>query len=223
MAPSRRTPDRRPRAAGRGTPAPSAARPPGGRSGAKRPTPSCTTPRSGTSATRPGGTSPAPEPRAAAEGGRPSGRVAIVALILLVLVISYASSLRAWLQQRDDVAAARAELAQTQTSIEDLERTKLRWEDPAFIEQQARLRLGWVLPGEVGYRVIGADGEPLGDSVLEPEELAAQAAPEDWYASLWGSIEAAGADPEADAAAEQTAPDPDAILRPSREREQDGS
>ncbi len=141
----------------------------------------------------------------------------MVALILLVLVISYASSLRAWLQQRDEVAEARVELTQTRQHIEDLGQAKLRWEDPAFIEQQARVRLGWVLPGEVGYRVIGADGEPLGDTVLPPDALVEESEPEDWYALMWASIETAGQDPEADAA-EPAPPDPRKILRPSRER-----
>lgn len=146
----------------------------------------------------------------------------MVTLILLVLVISYASSLRTWLQQRDDLDEARAELVLTQRTIEDLGRAKLRWQDPAYVEQQARLRLGWVLPGEVGYRVIGADGEPLGDTVLPPDSLADDSVPQDWYASVWGSIEAAGRDPEAaDAEPEQT-PDPKVVLRPSRDRAGDG-
>lgn len=162
-------------------------------------------------------TAPAPTPVPGREGGRFSGRAALVALILLVLVISYASSVRAWLQQRDDLSEARAELASTQDEIAGLKETQRRWDDPAFIEQQARLRLGWVLPGEVGYRVIGADGEPLGETVVAPDPLADEATSPDWYASLWGSIEVAGEDPEAeDAQPEQTAPDPDEILRPQR-------
>ena len=163
-----------------------------------------------------GSVPPEPATTKDAEGGRSSGRAAMVTLILLVLVISYASSLRAWLQQRDELTGARAELEQTHEQIEDLEQTTMRWKDPAFIEQQARLRLGWVLPGEVGYRVIGADGEPLGDTVLAPDSLVEEPAAEDWYASVWGSIEAAGQDGEADDVQSEQIPDPEEILRPSR-------
>jgi len=174
----------------------------------------------GTSAAR-GGAPPVAEGTTGGEGGRSSGRVAVVALILLVLVISYASSLRAWLQQRDDLAQAQVELVQTRERIDELGQTKLRWEDPAFVEQQARLRLGWLLPGEVGYRVIGADGEPLGATVSEPDSIADEPVQQDWYASVWGSIVAAGVDPEADAETEPVTPDPDKILRPTREPAKD--
>ena len=30
------------------------------------------------------------------------------------------------------------------------------------MKTQARERLGWVVPGEIGYKVVGADGKPLG-------------------------------------------------------------
>lgn len=119
-------------------------------------------------------------------------------LVLLVLVISYASSLRAWLQQRDEIAAARADIAQTQASVDALEQAKLRWQDPAYVQQQARERFGWVLPGEVGYRVIGTDGTTLGAPPAPTQPSAAASAP-DWYVSVWDSIRAAGEPPQASA------------------------
>ena len=116
-------------------------------------------------------------------------------LVLLVLVISYASSLRAWLSQRDDIAAARAELTETSDRVQDLQTGIERWEDPAYVRNQARERLGFVLPGEVGYNVLGVDGEPIGSElsldapVVEPVDVAET----DWYSALWGSVEEAGA------------------------------
>ena len=116
-------------------------------------------------------------------------------LVLLVLVISYASSLRAWLSQRDDIAAARAELTETSDRVQDLQTGIERWEDPAYVRNQARERLRFVLPGEVGYNVLGVDGEPIGSElsldapVVEPVDVAET----DWYSALWGSVEEAGA------------------------------
>jgi hypothetical protein len=118
-----------------------------------------------------------------------------VLLVLLVLVISYASSLRAWLSQRDDIAAARAELVETNRRVQDLQTGIERWKDPAYVRNQARQRLGFVLPGEVGYNVLGADGEPIGselsldEPVVEPKEEVET----DWYSSVWGSVQEAGA------------------------------
>ena len=71
-----------------------------------------------------------------------------------MLVISYASSLRAWIDQRAEIASVEADIAATQERVDQLEQTKQRWHDEAYIRRMARERFGWVLPGEVGYRVI---------------------------------------------------------------------
>jgi len=114
--------------------------------------------------------------------------------VLLVLLISYASSLRAWLQQREEIAAAQADLVQTQARIDALEQAKLRWSDPDYVQAQARERFGWVLPGEVGYRVIDPDGDPLGAAAqLAAVSPVSDQAVEDWYETVWQSIESAGA------------------------------
>jgi len=118
----------------------------------------------------------------------------VLVLVLLVLVISYASSLRAWLQQRDEIEAARVDIARSQASVDQLERERERWEDPAYVQQQARERLGWVRPGEVAYRVIDADGTTLGapaPAAILPGEPSSE-----WYDDVWGSIREAGMAPE---------------------------
>jgi cell division protein FtsB len=219
MTPTRRTPPRRP---GNGRPgAGTSAR----GTSARRPassTRASSTRTSGTTRTA-GPAVPGPGEPPGEERGRPSGRIAVVVLVLLVLVISYASSLRAWLAQRDEIDAARAELVQTQERVDQLRTDAERWQDPAFVTAEVRRRLGWVLPGEVGYRVLGPDGRPVGgdvsleDPVAEPEE-----APVDWYSSLWGSVEEAGVDPEeaaAQAAEEAVRPDPDAVIGEDPDRD----
>jgi len=135
--------------------------------------------------------------------------------VLLVLVISYASSLRAWLQQRGDLAAARADIAQTQAEVEALEQERLRWEDPAYVQQQARARFGWVLPGEVGYRVIDSDGTTLGAPAAPSAPTEAATEPAEWYASVWGSIEAAG---EVQAPTAERTPARDGVITPHGRR-----
>ncbi|PJJ56845.1 septum formation initiator [Mumia flava] len=119
--------------------------------------------------------------------------MAVLLLVLLVLAISYASSLKAWLQQRDALAAAHARIDASTEAIAELEKQKARYDDPEFVEQQARSRFGWVMPGEVGFTVLGADGEPVGDA----PELTAPTSTEDeggpvWWNRLWSSVETAG-------------------------------
>ena len=126
--------------------------------------------------------------------------------MVAVLAVSYASSTRAWLQQRSDLNALNADIADRQADVAALKQEKQRWKDPAYIEMQARLRFGWLMPGETGYRVIGDDGAILsaGTSRLStPAEVAGDEPPE-WWEGAWGSVVEAGKDPAA--AAAQAAP-----------------
>lgn len=162
-------------------------------------------------------------PAAAPQRYRPrfTGRAAVLGLVLLVLVISYASSLRAWLQQRAEIAAAQADIVQTQASIDALEQAKLRWSDPDYVQAQARERFGWVLPGEVGYRVIDPDGDSLGAAAqLAAPPPVSDLAGEDWYEAVWQSIESAGTLGPDSAAKPTGSGRPDVIKPPKGHRSQ---
>lgn len=119
-------------------------------------------------------------------------RALALGVVLLVLTISYASSLRVYFDQRRDIADTKAAIAQHQQAIADLTDEIAKWNDPAFVKRQAREQLGWVLPGETGYRVIGPDGKPVGPGAQingagRPDESETEA----WWAKLFGSLEAA--------------------------------
>jgi hypothetical protein len=117
--------------------------------------------------------------------------------VLAVLAVSYASSARAWLRQRNEIADLTAQIKASQAAIDGLHEERHRWDDPAYVKQQAHDRFGWVMPGETGYRVIGDDGEPLGDASNQLAEPVTQ--PRDggaaWWDAAWSSVEGAGADP----------------------------
>ncbi|MFD2079202.1 Cell division protein FtsB [Actinopolymorpha cephalotaxi] len=124
-----------------------------------------------------------------------TGRAAILALVIAALVISYASSLRAWVEQRSQIAALRTEETQRTKRVASLEKELRRWHDPAYVQAQARERLRWVKPGETGYVVVDEDG-----SVSKAPAVAGAAAvptgpQQAWWSSLWGSVERAGVQP----------------------------
>ncbi|MGI8576902.1 MAG: FtsB family cell division protein [Nocardioidaceae bacterium] len=145
-----------------------------------------------------------------------TGRAAILALILAVLAVSYASSVRAWLKQRSDVNTLTAEIASRRAQVAELEQSKRRWHDPAYIETQARLRFGWVLPGEIGYHVIGADGQVWTDGTraLSAPDAITTASPQEWWQREWGSVVQAAKTPEQVAAATLKKPRPAARIGP---------
>lgn len=126
---------------------------------------------------------------------------------MAVLGVSYASSIRAWLNQRSSQQTLSAQVAATQAEIAKLKADKARWNDPAYVEAQARLRFGWVLPGERGYRVIGSDGKVLSsgnDELLGFTPGQGAAAPP-WWAGAVRSLQAADRPPaEPDAAPTRT-------------------
>ena len=142
-------------------------------------------------------------------GRRPSltARAIALVVVLLILTISYASSLRIYFAQAHDIAAARVEIAERQQRMTTLQQDLARWGDPAYVRAQARERLGWVVPGETGFQVVGVDGKPLGGGAEIDAGSGPAKAPEDaWYADLWGSVAAADQPVPAGQQAQQAKP-----------------
>ena len=125
-----------------------------------------------------------------------TGRAAVLVLVLAVLTVSYASSLRAYLQQRAHIGELKSQIAEREANINDLEREKKRWDDPAYVKAQARARFGYLMPGEAGFEVIGPDGEPLEAqaSLNDPDDVI-KTVPTAWWTSAWESMELAGNPP----------------------------
>jgi hypothetical protein len=134
-------------------------------------------------------------------------------LVLAVLAVSYASSMRAYLEQREHLESLRTSIAESQENIEALRREKRRWKDPAFIEAQATQRLSWVMPGEISFQVIDEDGLPLDheDTLSDPDGIDVENEPA-WWETAWQTMEAAG-HPE-------DVPNPVEEIDPPRKRKQ---
>ena len=116
-------------------------------------------------------------------GARPTltGRAAILVLVLAALVVTLAIPLRAWLSQQSEIAALETEVSQARERVEGLRAELKDWEDPAFVIAQARSRLHFVVPGEVGYVVLGEDDRPIVPEEQRPDEQ------DPWYSRLWES------------------------------------
>lgn len=127
---------------------------------------------------------------------RLTGRAAILVLVLAVLAVSYASSLRAYLQQRSHIDALETQISEREDRIDDLKREKDRWQDPSYVRQQARARFGYVARGETPFVVLDKDGRPLDASadlgdpgkLDDPDERV-------WYDDAWDSMKIAGNPP----------------------------
>lgn len=122
--------------------------------------------------------------------------MAVLLVVFAVLVVSYASSMRAYLQQRQQLDGLRAQITSSQARIAQLQQEKKRWRDPAYVEEQARTRFGWVMPGETAYQVIGADGKPLAGTRELSSPPAAQHTSEAWWTRAWASVQTADHPPQ---------------------------
>ena len=126
---------------------------------------------------------------------RLTSRAAVLVLVLAVLLVSYASSLRAYVEQRRHIASLQESIASSKADIAALQREKKRWQDDAYVIAQARARFAFGFPGEIGYQVLDADGKPLDheDSLTDP---GAQSPPDPaWWQTTLSSVDQAGNPP----------------------------
>lgn len=100
------------------------------------------------------------------------------------LVVALAYPIRQYISQRSDIADQRRKAQDAGAELERLREQKARWQDPAYVRQQARRHLHYVMPGETGYTVQDGSG-----SAAAPK--GPQAAQRPWYENLWSAVDAA--------------------------------
>lgn len=124
--------------------------------------------------------------------------MAVFVLVLAVLVVSYASSLKAYLQQRHDIESLKSQIAQREKAITDLQDQKDRWNDPAYLEQQARENFSYVMPGQTAYVALDANGQPIkpAGKLSSPESVGKAEKPTAWWSEVWSSDLVAGNPPK---------------------------
>lgn len=106
----------------------------------------------------------------------------------MVLAITLVPTARSLARQRAEIAALRERVATQHADVEALRAEQARWQDPAYVEQQARERLKFVKVGDRSYTVLDpAETErttPAGATVAAPKSD-----PDvPWYGRLWQSV-----------------------------------
>jgi cell division protein FtsB len=146
------------------------------------------------------GTRPAAARRTAATGAtkrtvatRPrafTGRATVLVVVLIALALAYTYPVRVYLAQESQIAEMEAAQAAQRAVIAEKAEEVAKWDDPRYVEIQARERLFYVRPGEVPLLVLN---DPVGaarDAGGQPPA----AAPDRWYDTLWSSLEAANSE-----------------------------
>jgi len=116
--------------------------------------------------------------------------------VLAILAASYAFPVRAWLDQREQLASLGAQRDALAAEVASLEESRELWNDPAYVRRQARERLNYVVPGEVGLVVLGTEStvpeEPVTGTVVPVSDV-----DQPWWSTLVTAfVEVGSGDPE---------------------------
>jgi len=119
-----------------------------------------------------------------------TARAAVLAVALASVALAIALPFKVWLGQRGEISALQAQTRDQQRQVAALQHQQEQWQDPAYVERQARLRLHYVLPGEKAYIVLGTVKPRTVKAGQTPSTPAVTGA---WYSRLWQTVQLAGA------------------------------
>lgn len=123
----------------------------------------------------------------------PLRHLAII-IFAAIAVLVVATPLNQYMAQQEEKRQAVAQLEATKERIVTLEEELARWEDPQFVQSQARERLGYVMPGQTLYVVsdagAGSAEERLAQRVDEVNRERRAETP--FYVTMLDSITIAG-------------------------------
>ncbi|MFC6317899.1 septum formation initiator family protein [Corynebacterium gerontici] len=124
--------------------------------------------------------------------------MALVAVLVLVAFMIY-TPLNTYLQQKAEMKRVAASISQKEAEKEQLINDIERYNDEAYVREQARLRLGLIEQGETAFRLVDPALNDPNDADADAKANAEKDQP--WYRTMWKSIATPPAESEP---AEQT-------------------
>jgi len=125
------------------------------------------------------------------DGTRPvrravTGRALVLGTVVVLLLVLLASPLNRYFASRSDVSKAASQLKQDEQTLKQLKAEQKQWGDPGYIQQQARLRLLYAMPGDTTYIVVnhGAKNDIV-KTVGTPSHTDSTGT---WNTKLWDSV-----------------------------------
>ncbi|MGC5077052.1 FtsB family cell division protein [Agrococcus sp. DT81.2] len=132
-----------------------------------------------------------PSSRSATGQLRVSWLLLVVVGLVLAGFVVLAPTIGLLLEQRRDIAAMEAQVAAQQANVEALQTDQARWDDPAYIEAQARDRLFFVYPGETSFVVLD-DRSALETAAADVPSATLEEPSRDWASAAATSFLIAG-------------------------------
>jgi cell division protein FtsB len=122
-----------------------------------------------------------------------TARAAILAVAVASVALAVALPFKVWVGQRGQIHSLQAQTTNQEQQVAKLRQEQQRWADPAYVKQQARLRLHYAMPGETTYIVLGKAKPHAAHAAKGPAKTILTGP---WYSRLWTSVEVAGATPK---------------------------
>jgi cell division protein FtsB len=122
---------------------------------------------------------------------RLSGFSLLIMALTLLGVLILAPQFQILIEQRQEISDLQAQAKAQQEDLEQLEKDRARWDDPAYVRAQARDRLYYVMPGEISYLVFD-DGAQIDAIKREQATASLQNTNTDWVSGLLKSFLIAG-------------------------------
>jgi cell division protein FtsB len=113
----------------------------------------------------------------------------VLGALVVVMLVLLAAPLNRYFGSRGDVGRAAGQLTHDRAQLGKLKHQKSQWGDPGYIEQQARMRLQYAMPGDTVYVVVdhGAKTEIEKTSGSKVHDKVGGT----WNSRLWDSVQQA--------------------------------
>jgi cell division protein FtsB len=128
-----------------------------------------------------------------------NGRLLVLGLAMAAVTVALAPNIHTYMDQRAEISALKQDIAAQTTQQSAAQSELARWDDPAYVKQQARDRVSMLMPGETGYWVYGAgpsSGSTVSGAAASPGESAKDATAvttTPWVDGLWQAVEKSAA------------------------------
>jgi cell division protein FtsB len=99
-----------------------------------------------------------------------------VLAVIVLAVVTLAPTVQTLFVQRQQIADLQHQVEQAKKAVASMTEERKRWEDPVYVRAQARDRLYYVMPGEVSYLVMDAQGVDMSDTTGTVGEMLAERA-----------------------------------------------
>jgi cell division protein FtsB len=124
-----------------------------------------------------------------------TGRALILGAVMVLLVVILAAPLHRYLAARSALQQSITQRDSGQKQLQQLEQLDQQLSNPAYIEQQARIRLQYAMPGDTVYQVVQPGSKPSLDNKPAKSTTVSTVNGATWNQRLWGSVESADRSP----------------------------